>query len=240
MRIFAGFVAMAALLIGTPSLAADSEGIGSLLNRVTFKLSSEQWVTSKTALVTVGISAGVSDAALEKIQDDVLKKLNQLTNKGEWHITSFDRNLDQSGLENIRMQAQARLPSNALPSLRDKTKAMSKPGETYTLDSIQFTPSEDELRDANTALRGNVYQQAKDELDRLNKAYPDQKYYMHDINFLSDYQPVAPMARNGMMMAMAMKSGDGGGNLAVGDKLVLSATVVLAAMPDQGLTKTIH
>jgi hypothetical protein len=237
MRFLAGVFALTALLIAAPSWA-DTDGVGALLNKVTFKLNAEQWVASKTALVTIGINAGVSDAALEKIQDDVLKKLNQLTNKGEWHITSFDRNLDQSGLENIRMEAQARLPSSALPNLRDKSKAMSKPGETYTLDSIQFTPSEDELRDVNTALRGNIYQQAKEELDRVNKAYPDQKYYMHDINFLSNFMPIA-QAQNGMM-AMAMKSGGGSGSLAVGDKLVISATVVFAAMPDQGLTKTIH
>jgi hypothetical protein len=239
MRIFAGAIAIFSLLMGSP-VWADSEGQAGLLNKVTFKLNAEQWVPSKTALVSVGINAGVSDAALEKIQDDVLKKLNQLTNKGEWHITSFNRNLDQSGLENVQMQAQARLPSSALPNLRDKAKAMSKPGETYTLDNIEFTPSEDELREANTSLRSNIYLQAKDEMDRINKAYPDQKYYMHDINFLSSMMPI-PMAENGnrMMMASAMKV-SGGGDLAVGNKLVISATVVVAALPDQGLLKTIH
>jgi hypothetical protein len=240
MRIFAGAIAIFSLLIGSP-VWADSEGQAGLLNKVIFKLNAEQWVPSKTALVSVGINAGVSDAALEKIQDDVLKKLNQLTNKGEWHITTFNRNLDQSGLENVQMQAQARLPSSALPNLRDKAKAMSKAGETYTLDNIEFTPSEDELREANIALRSNIYLQAKDEMDRINKAYPDQKYYMHDINFISSMMPM-PMAENGnrIMMASAMKMGGGGGDLAVGNKLVISATVVVAALPDQGLLKTIH
>jgi hypothetical protein len=240
MRIFAGAVAIFSLLIASP-VWADSEGQAGLLNKVTFKLNAEQWVPSKTALVSIGINAGVSDAALEKIQDDVLKKLNQLTNKGEWHITSFNRNLDQSGLENVQMQAQARLPSSALPNLRDKAKAMSKPGETYTLDNIEFTPSEDELREANTALRSNIYAQAKDEMDRINKAYPDQKYYMHEINFLSNLMPM-PVAENGsrIMMVSAMKVGGSGGDLAVGNKLVIAATVVVAALPDQGLLKTIH
>jgi hypothetical protein len=240
MRFFAGAITIFSLLIAAP-VWADTEGQAGLLNKVTFKLNAEQWVASKTALVSIGINAGVSDSALEKIQDDVLKKLNQLTNKGEWHIVSFNRNLDQSGLENIQMQAQARLPSSALPNLRDKAKAMSKPGETYTLDNIQFTPSEDELREANTALRSNIYVQAKEEMDRINKAYPDQKYYMHDINFLSSMMPM-PMAENGnrFMVASAMKMGGGGADLAVGDKLIISATVVVAALPDQGLLKTIH
>ena len=66
--------------------------------------------------------------------------------------------------------------------------------------------------------------------------YPDQKYYMHDINFLSDVTP-GPMPPNTMMMA---KMASASANLAVGDKLVLSATVAFAALPDQGLIKTIH
>src|ERR1700722_16290344 len=151
----------------TPALAFEINPDSSfILNKVTTRFSAEQYVATRTALVTVGISAGVNDTGLQTIQDEVLKKLNDLSNKGEWHIISFDRSLDQSGLEKVVMQGQARLPSSALSNLRDKAKSMSKPGETFTLDNVEFTPSEQELRDANTTLRGQIYQQAKDEIDR--------------------------------------------------------------------------
>lgn len=226
------YVGLLSLLVMT-SVWADPD-VGSLLNKVTFQLSAEQWVSTKTALVIVGINATVSDSALEKIQDQVLQKLNKLSNEGEWHITSLDRSLDKSGLERLQISAQARLPSSALSNLRDKAKAISEPGETLTIDDIQFTPSADELRTANTALRNDIYQQAKDELTRLNKLYPEQKYYLHEINFMGMVSPL-PAAQN-MLFSQAKM----GGGLAVGDKLVLSATAVLASAPDQTVIKILH
>jgi hypothetical protein len=105
---------------------------------------------------------------------------------------------------------------------------------------VQFTPSDDELRDANAQLRTNIYLQSKEELDRINKAYPDQKYFVHDVNFINTLTPM-PMPPQANMMAMRVASaGVEGGNLAVGDKLVVSATIVVASMPDQSLTKLFH
>src|SRR5436190_23068731 len=94
-----------------------------LLNKVALQLTAEQWVATKTALVTVGINASVSDSDLGKIQSNILDKLNQLAGKQEWHIVSFDRSQDQSGLERVQVSAQARLPEAALAGIRDKAKA---------------------------------------------------------------------------------------------------------------------
>ncbi|MDR3477697.1 MAG: hypothetical protein P4M14_06670 [Gammaproteobacteria bacterium] len=240
MRIFAAIIL--SMLMTFPAWAmGDLPGIqDALLNRVSLRLSAEQYVTTKSALVTVGVNAGVNDTGLEKIQDAVLKKLNGLSGAGEWHITSFDRSQDQSGLEKVVISAQARLPSSALVGLRDKTKSMSKPGETYTLDNVEFTPSEDEIRAANISLRGMVYQQAKDEVDRLNKMYPDQKYYIHNIDFVGNLitpQPIMPMMQMNMSRAAVASASAPG--LAVGNKVELSAIVVLASMTDHGLIKNI-
>ena len=208
-----------------------------LLNKVSLQLNAEQWVATKTALVTVGINVSVSDNDLGKIQSNMMDKLNQLAGKGEWHIISFDRSQDQSGLERIQASAQARLAESALAGLRDKAKAISKPGETFTLDNVQFTPSEDELRDANNALRNRIYAQAKTELDQLNKQFPDQKYYLHQINFLGDIVPT-PMPQNKVMFAGIGSANSS--NFAVGDKLRITATVVLAGAPNQDVVKVVH
>jgi hypothetical protein len=244
MRVVRCLLMVLGMLIMAPVWAYDGEGAEGLLNKVTLSLTAEQYVATKTALVTIGINAGVNDAALQTIQEDIIKKLDGLSNKGEWHIISFDRSLDQSGLEKVQIEAQARLPSSALPNLRDKAKSMSKPGETYTLDNVEFTPSADELKDANITLRGVIYQQAKDELDRLNKAYPDQKYYVHNIDFLNNantprMMPPMPMPMH-MMMATNTNVKENTATVAVGDKLVLTAAVVLATAPDQSLIKMIH
>lgn len=239
MQIFRAFVLFLIAWTVSTNAVADVYGPTDFLNKISLRLSAEQWVTSKTALVTIAINAGVNDAALEKIQENVLKKLNELSDKGEWHIISFDRSLDQSGLENIQMRAQARLPSMALPGLREKAKSISKPGETFSLEGIQFTPSEAEIREANIVLRNNIYQQAKEELDRVNKMYPDQKYYMHYIDFNLGYAPM-PMPQNTMMRMATTPAQASSDNLAVGDKMLVSATVVFATAPDISLMKMIR
>lgn len=217
--------------------AWSATNVEALLNTVTLRLNAEQWVTTKTALVTIGINVSVSDNDLGKAQSRILDKLNQL-NKTDWHILSFDRSQDQSGLEKIQASAQARLAENALAGLRDKAKEISKPGETFTLDNVQFVPTEDEIRSANAVLRGNIYQQAKTELDQLNKMYPDQKYYIHQINFVSDVVP-APMMQ-AKMNAISMASTGSNAALDVGDKLRISAVVIVSAAPNADVVKLMH
>lgn len=219
------------LLIGVLlSLPAWSKvDLEPLLNKVTLQLQAEQWVTTKTALVDVGINAAVTDQGIEKIQANVLQKLNQLSDKGEWHILSFNRQLDKTGLESVQITAQARLPQAELGNLRGKAKSISKPGEAYNIDNVQFTPSEDELREANVALRNTIYQQAKAEIDTLNKVYTDQKYYLHQINFAVQ-SPIVPMP---MMNAMAMEkmAVRSVAPLVIGNKAQLFATIELASTP---------
>lgn len=209
-----------------------------LLNTVTLQLSAEQWVKTQSALVTVGVNANVAGSALDKVQSSVLAKLLQVSNKGEWHIISFNRSLDQSGLERVQMSAQARLPSSDLGGLRDRAKAVSKPGETFTLDNVEFTPSEAEIREANAALRLQVYQQAKNEMANLAKLYPGQNYFIHTIDFVGSSVSVA---ENGRMVPQAMYVKVGSGSpITVGNKLSVMATVIVATAPSTDVTKIVH
>lgn len=205
--------------------------LGPLLNKVTLQFQSEQWVTTKTALVYVGVNAAVSDQDIGNVQANVLNKLKQLSDKGDWHVLSFNRQLDQSGLESIYISAQARLPQSELSGLRNKAKTISKPGETYTIDNVQFVPSDDETRQANTLLRNDIYQQVKTEVDTLNKLYPDQKYYVYSIDF-SGNSPVMPMAMEMNTMAAAkMVANRPAPAIPVGNKAQMTATVVIASLP---------
>lgn len=205
-----------------------------LVNKITLPLTAEAWVTTKTALVNVRVNAAVSDHGVENVQSGVMGKLNQLSNQGVWHIVSLDRQQDKSGLENIQIIASARLPQVELSNLRNKAKNLSKPGETYVIDSVLFTPSEDEIKDALTLLRSNLYQQAKAEIEALNKIYPDQKYYLHQIDFLAP--PVMPMPEMALM-TRTVSAAATSQPLSIGNKVSLQATVVIASIPDQILQK---
>ena len=55
-----------------PLYAWASIDVGPLLNKVTLQLQAEQWVTTKTALVTVGVNAAVADQDIGQIQADVM------------------------------------------------------------------------------------------------------------------------------------------------------------------------
>jgi hypothetical protein len=211
-----------------------------LLNKVTLQLQAEQWVTTKTALVIVNINAAVADQDIGSLQNEVMNKLKQLSSQGEWHIVSINRQLDQSGLESIRITAQARLPQSELSNLRNNAKTISKPGVTFTIDNVLFTPSEEEIEQANKALRDNLYSQAKAEIDALNKMYPDQKYYLYSIDFRIN-PPVTTMAESTMAIgAMApAPTARVSPPLAVGNKVELQAIVVIASMPEI-MQKLIH
>lgn len=221
------------LLIGMLCFAISARAevnLEPLLNKVSLQLKTEQWVTTKTALVNVGINAAVADQGIDKIQTEVMQKLNDISNKSEWHIVSFNRQQDTSGLESIQIVAQARLPQTELTGMRDKAKTISKPGETFTIDNVQFVPSEEELLQANIALRNNLYQQAKAEIDVLNKIYPEQKYYLHQMDFITS-SPVEPVPMMATMMPKAVNLR--AAPLSVGNKITLQANVILAAMPNQ-------
>ena len=217
------------LLFALPAWA--NIDLGPLLNKVTLQLQSQQWVTTSTALVYVGVNAAVTDQSMGSVQADVVNKLKQLSDKDEWHVISFNRQLDQSGLERVQISAQARLPQSELSGLRDKAKKISKPGETYTIDNVSFIPSDEEIQRANTSLRADLYNQAKNEIDSLNKIYPDQKYYLYSIDFVSSPSPM-PMMANEMALA---KSAAVAAPMAVGNKAQLQATVVIASIPQVAL-----
>lgn len=205
-----------------------------LLNKITLQLQTEEWVTTKSALAYVTVNAAVTDQGLEKIQENVMQKLGQIAS-GEWHIASLIREQDKSGLENVAILAQIRLAQTELGSLRTKAKAISKPGETYEVKNVQFTPSEEEIEAANTKMRNAIYLQAKAEIDAINKQYPDQKYYLHKINFMSMPvmpQPIAMEAQAAPAMNFSSLRMTSSAPLSVGNKASLRAEVELAAMPD--------
>jgi hypothetical protein len=221
---------MLALCSVTTTMVANAYAEGDnypALNVITLQLKSEQWLATKTALVTVAVNAAVNDQGVEKIQNDAMQKLSQIAIKTEWHIVSFNRQQDKSGLESVAIRAQARVAQSDLSGLRNAAKMLSKPGEAFTIDNIEFTPTEDETRATNVMLRTDIYTQARHEIDVLNATYPTQKYYLHQIDFIQT-SPVMPMAANAFMTKAAV----GATPLAVGNKAQLQATVVLASQPE--------
>ncbi len=172
------------------------------LNKVSYQTTVEKWATTDTVKVTVSMDAALDKVGLANVNSHVLDTLNKMAAKADWHITTFTRSQDKSGLEMLHVEAEARLPQGDTAGLRDKAKSISKPGETYTISDIDFSPSLAEMEKTHADARAAIYANIQQEIMRLNQAYPEQHYFLHSIEFVPN-QPVI-MRKGGMVMAAAM------------------------------------
>jgi hypothetical protein len=199
-----------------------------VINQVDYQTSVEGWVAFDTADVVINVSASLTEDQLGKAHTDILAKLNQIA-KADWHITQFNRTPSQSGLEQLQVQASARLPETALINVRSEAKTISKEGETYTVGDINFAPTLADTIAERETLREEIYQAVQKELVTLNKIYPNQHYVVHQVAFREEEVRPEPMMRAMVMTANAAAPAPTP-PLNVQNKLVISADVSLASV----------
>lgn len=200
------------------------------LDTVDFQVSTKQWVTTQTALLTVHLSATLDNADLVKSRADILNKLSGIA-AGEWHLTQFERSQDSSGLEKLSVQAEARVAQSGLTQVYEHAKAVSKPGAIYAVGSIEFKPSLEEVQQVRMALRERLYQQARDEVVRINKVFAGQQYTLNQLVFVEGDERLPPKALD-MMNAMAVRATAPA--LTVSQELTMTALVQVASNRQQG------
>lgn len=226
-------ISVIAILFFSPLLVINALAKGGkclMLNQVAYRTQAQQWATTTTAKVTVTVDASLAGNKLGQLHAQVMKKLQKIASKVEWHITQFNRSQEQSGLERVTVIAQARIPQQQLSDLRKQAKAVSQPGQTYRISDIQFTPSMAEVERVRGQLRDQIYNDANAELARLNKVYPNAHYSLHSITF-DGAQPIVPMPGPMRTMFMAKVAGPQAiaPALTVSNKVTISANVVLSA-----------
>lgn len=207
------------------------------LDKIAFQVSAKQWVTTKTALLSVNVNATLTDSDIVKTRTEIMDTLGKIA-QGEWHLLQFDRSQDSSGLEKLYVQAQLRVDQSNLTNIYKTAKDLSKPGANYEIGSIDFKPGLDEVQAVQAQLREALYQKANDELARMNKVYATQHYTINNLVFIDGDSPppVMPMAKmqaqeaNYTMMAAAAPAG---GSIAVSNELTLSAIVQAASNRQQ-------
>ncbi len=199
------------------------------LNKVSYQFTASKWASTNTAKVVIGVNASLNQQGLAQIHQDIMQNLQKLAPKAQWHVTRFDRSQNQSGLEQLSVRAEARIPASQLASIRSQAKTISQAGQKYTVVGIQYTPSVAELQKTRAQLRAQIYAQARAELASLNKTFLDQKYYSHEINF---NERVIPGPVQPRMMAMKVAGNTAAAEaMPVSNKVMETATVVLASRP---------
>lgn len=200
--------------------------------KVVLTESAESWVNTKTARIVVTLNATLDKKGLAEIRNSMLSKLQKIAASADWHITQFNRSQNQSGLEQLYATAEVRVPIDKLTNVRDAAKSVSKAGETYEVTDIDFSPSLSDMEVARATVRTQIYNKVREELNNLNKLYPEQHYQVLKINFLPLQTQVFPQPYNkGMrMLATAPQQNASADNFAVSEKVQLSAVVELGAL----------
>lgn len=226
-------VGCAMMLIGMSGAANagpnPSHRVVGPMSEVEFNVVTEKWVKTQTAKVTVNLHATVKQAELANIHHQILSVLKQLADKGEWHITTFNRSQDSSGLEKIYVVAEARLDESLLADLHRRAKKLSQEGRTVRIQDIEFKPTLAETEQARADLRKLIYEQVKSEMAALNKVYTGRHYHVSEIDFQPTTQPMRRRLSKSRQYDMAAEMvASPAPTLEVSDKVIMSAHVVLA------------
>lgn len=199
---------------------------------VIFTLSAEDWVTTQTARVTVGVEAAVTAASTGTARADMQKAVNDLA-KGDWRLITFNRSQDQTGMERWSAQYEARLPEAQLGGLNESAKKASKPGMQVTVYNIDFSPTLDERQAVQNQLRARIYKMANEQLATLNTILGGRNYRIAMIDFSGYGAPQPMMAKAEMLRSMAAPvamDAAGGEAMERSEKATISARVVLSAL----------
>lgn len=222
--ILAFFISFLSIMAPLTALSAHGKA-HSDINKVIYRVSGEQWVTTDTVNVLVGINATLDKAGLSKARHEIMGNLQKIAN-GTWHITRFDRSQDSSGLERLSVQAEARLAQDGLSNLRDNAKKVTHPGTKYRISQIDFTPSFQEVEKQRQTLRQQLYQQVKAEIARLNGVFPQQHYSLKRLNFVPGAMPMPRAAESRRMKMSLMATAPA---IQVSNKIRMTALAVLSS-----------
>lgn len=202
-------------------------------DQIVLQLTSEGWVETKTAKLVASVETVLSGEQAAQQSGRVPPVFDELA-KGDWRVTSSDRSRDASGLERWRVTAEVRVPEGALGGIYDKARQLSKPGQQLEVNQVDFSPTLAEREDTAAKLRADIYGRAAKEAAEVAKVWPDRGFRVQRVDFENAGIP-RPMAYQdrGMKMERAQMAAApmaaGGGDIEVSERLVLNATVVLAA-----------
>jgi len=223
---FLSFIPLASAQMGQPPMVPQDQ--------VVLNLTTEGWVKTDTARVTVFVDLVQQKETPEGLKKRIDASLNSLAKDTEWRFTSSNQRLDQTGLNRWYVTAEARLHEKVLSGLQDRAESASSPGYKVGITNVDFTPSLGEFEKLRSDLRADIYKQAVSEAEQLNAAMPGPDYHVQRVDFAAQY-PVARMetARPQTMMLKSSDSGGAGGGseLLVSVKQSVTAQIVLGRMP---------
>lgn len=220
--------AICLLFLATPAWA-DNEPKDPA--QIVLQLVEEDWVETDTARVVLQLKTLLTDGAeAEPVVDP--KAMFAPVADADWQMTRFQRGQTDTGFEQWVIVAEARVPQSALTGIYDRVKAATSRGRSMSVVEIDFTPSLAERQATAAKLRAALYKRASAEAATIAKQFPDRGFQVQRVDFHDGGQP-QPV----MMRTQAASEGGyadrakqmAGYSPAVAERLVLSATIVVAS-----------
>lgn len=229
-----GLAVVMLFFIQTVLYASDTPPL--VLDKVSLQLTARDWVSTDKALLHINVNMTLNNADMVQARADILKNLKRVA-EGEWHITRFDRSQDSSGLEKLYVQAQARVEQKVLTNVYQQAKGVSKPGASYKVDSIDFTPGLIEREQVKNKLREKLYHQVQQELQILNKSYSEQHYTVNRLIFVEGEQQPMPAALKARQMNTMVMAAEAAAPVSVSNEMILSVVAELASNRQPSVNK---
>jgi hypothetical protein len=231
------------LLLVSPVSSAMAQESYKPDDTVSIQLSAEDWVTTKSARVVVGVEAAVSEKTAGTMRADMADAMNKVV-KADWRLVSFNRSQDSTGMERWSTIFEARIPEASLNGLNEQAKKQSKAGMQIQVVDIDFSPTLAETQESTNKLRTQIYKMATEQLGVLNQSVAGRSYRIGSIDFqgTGGMYVAQNMARTSKMMRaqapammeMAVSSdamAGGSPSMERAQKIVMTANIVYAALP---------
>jgi hypothetical protein len=204
-------------------------------DRIVLRLTEESWVETQSARVAVELKALLTGEGQHQSVDP--QAIFQKVSDADWRIVRFDRGQTDTGFEQWTVTAETRLPQSALAGIYDRVKQASDRGRTLSVMEIDVTPSLAEREATAARLRAVIYQRAADEAAQVAKVLPDKGFRVHRVDFEASGIPQPVLMRSAVQEKGAFSSQDAAASAPafaapVAERMVLSATVVIAAEAD--------
>ncbi|MFN4090370.1 MAG: hypothetical protein ACK4QW_15180 [Alphaproteobacteria bacterium] len=227
-------------LLSTPAAAQPIGPFPPPPDQIVLQLQAEGWIETRTAKLVASVEIVLAGEQAVQQTGRVPPVLNELA-QGDWRVTRSDRSRDASGLERWRITAEVRLPETAMGGIYDRARQLSKPGQQLEVHEVDFSPTLAERETTAAGLRAEIYRRAAEEASETAKVWPDRGFRVQRVDFAGVAHP-RPMYRQQAMRADApqamMAASPEAGDMGVSERMVLTATVVLAApAPDTGERK---
>ncbi len=200
-------------------------------DQIVLTVTEEAWVETETARVIMQVKSLITDANAGDVAANPLAILDKVA-LGHWRMTSSHRRQTDTGFEELVVVAEARLAKNLLAGLYDRAKDASEKGRLVRVAQIDFTPSLREREMTATKLRQAVYARAAAEAKAVTAQFPEQGFRVHQVQFQGGPRPMVMAAQSrGKVRTMRAEAAeaDAGSGQQVSERMVLSATVVIAA-----------